>query len=278
MNAWNIGPRVSLAYKFKNKSQASFAYGIFYQKPETEYLPAISSELNYAKAAHYILQYQRLTSKRTFRTEVFYKKYDDLFKTGLSNGRDVAANNNGYGYAKGLEIFWRDKASIKNFDYWVSYSYLDTKRDFLNYPTSIRPSFAARHTASLVMKKFVLPWKTGFNASYTFASGRPYYQLKYDNAQSKYIINDMGTTKTFGNLGFSLNYLPNLGNTKTKAFAVWVLSISNVLGQKNIYGYNYASMSDRKVAIIPPSTRFVYIGCFFSFGIDRTEDAINNNL
>lgn len=279
LNKWNVAPRLSLAYKFKDNSQASFAYGIFYQNPERKYLPAANPNLDYARATHYILQYQKLSNNRVFRTELFYKKYDDLFKTSASiTGRDVAANNEGYGFAKGLEIFWRDKKSIKNLDYWVSYSYLDTKRDYLNFPGSIQPSFAATHTASLVLKKFVLPWKTGFNASYSFASGRPYYNLKYDNTSGKYNIADEGKTINYNTLGFSLNYLPNLGKTNKKSFIVWVLSVTNVLGQKQVFGYNYSSVNDRKVAVTPASTRFLYIGCFMSFGIDRTQDAINNNL
>lgn len=279
MKRWNLAPRASLAYKFPDNSQASFAYGIFYQNPERRYLPATNNGLRYAQSAHYILQYQKISSQRTFRAELFYKDYDDLFKTGVNQtGRMVASNNNGYGYAKGLEVFFRDKKSIKNFDYWLSYSYLDTKRDFLNFPGSIQPSFAATHTASLVMKKFVLPWKTGFNASYSFASGRPYYNIGYDDMEDKYLIRDAGKTINFNSLGFSLNYLPNLGNTKKKTFVVWVLSVTNVLGQNQVFGYNYSSVGDRKVPILPPSRRFVYIGCFLSFGIDRTQDAINNNL
>ncbi|MBC7535083.1 MAG: TonB-dependent receptor [Ferruginibacter sp.] len=275
MARWNIAPRASVAYKFKDNSQASFAYGLFYQTPESKYLPPLANNLGYAKAAHYILQYQRTSSLRTFRTEVFYKKYDNLFKT--AGFREQALNNNGYGYARGIEIFWRDKKSIKNLDYWISYSYLDTKRDFLNFPSEMQPSFAATHTASLVMKKFVVKWKTGFNASYTFATGRPYYQIRKDASQNNYIY-DKGRTINYNGLGFSLNYLPNLGKTKAKAFTVLVLSVSNVLGQKQIYGYNYAAVADRKLPILPPSKRFVYIGCFISIGIDRTQDAINNNL
>ena len=275
MARWNIAPRASVAYKFKDNSQASFAYGLFYQTPESKYLPSLANKLDYAKAAHYILQYQRTSSLRTFRTELFYKKYDDLFKT--AGFREQAVNNNGYGYARGIEVFWRDKKSIKNLDYWISYSYLDTKRDFLNFPSEMQPSFAATHTASLVMKKFVVKWKTGFNASYTFATGRPYYQIRKDANQNNYIY-DKGRTINYNGLGFSLNYLPNLGKTKARAFTVLVLSVSNVLGQKQIYGYNYAAVADRKLPILPPSKRFVYIGCFISVGIDRTQDAINNNL
>jgi vitamin B12 transporter len=276
---WNIAPRASIAYKFKDKSQVSFAYGIFYQNPEKKYLPALNASLNYSQASHYILQYQRSKNDRVFRTELFYKNYASLYKTSPNNiGREVAANNSGSGYAQGIEFFWRDKKTVKNLDYWISYSYLDTKRNYLNFPGSITPSFAATHTASFVAKKFVLPWKTGFNMSYTFASGRPFYNLQYDNAQSKYFIKEEGKTINYNSLAFSLNYLPNLGKPNKKTFIVWVANLTNVLGQNQIFGYNFSSLNNNKTAITPPSKRFLYIGCFINFGIDRTQDAINNNL
>jgi vitamin B12 transporter len=278
LNEWNVAPRLSLAYKLKNNSQVSIAYGQFYQNPESSYQP-VMQDIGFAKSTHYILQYQRITSVRSFRTELFYKKYNHLFKTGSAlNGREVAVSNEGGGYAKGVEFFWRDKKTFKNVDYWVSYSFLDTKRDYLNFPVTMAPNFAAKHTASLVVKKFVLPIRTGFNASYNFATGRPYYNIRYDNNQDKYIIADEGKTINYNNLGFSINYLPNLGRKDKKAFIVWVLSVSNVLGQKQVFNYNYGSVTNNKQPIGPTSKRFVYIGCFISFGVDRTQDAINNNL
>lgn len=278
INKWNIAPRVSVAYKFADNSQASFAYGIFYQNPERKYLPTAAS-LNYSRASHYILQYQKISSRQTFRVEAFYKKYDNLYKTSFSaSGREIAANNNGFGDAKGVELFWRDKKTFKNVDYWISYSYLDTKRDFLNYPKAITPSFAANHTAALVVKKFVLPWKTGFNLSYNFATGRPYYHIGYDNAQNKYVITDAGKTINYNSMSFSVNYLPSIGKKNPKAFVVWVLGINNVLGQDQVFNYNYNNDGSRKEAVTPPSKRFIFLGCFLSFGIDRTQDAINNNL
>lgn len=275
---WNIAPRLSLAYKLANNSQASFAYGIFYQNPERKLLP-VTASIDYSKATHYIFQYTRQTKDFTLRGEVFYKKYDDLYKTmQSSNGRDRIVNNNGYGQARGIEFFWRDKKTIKNVDYWFSYSYLDTKRDFLNYPSEIQPSFAASHTAAFVFKRFVLPWKTGFNLSYNFATGRPYYNIAYDSVAGKMAIKDQGKTINYNSLSFSVNFLPNLGKTGAKTFAVWVLGVNNVLGQKQVYSYNYNNDGSRKEAVTPPSKRFVFIGCFLSFGIDRTQDAINNNL
>lgn len=278
INKWNIAPRLSLAYRLSNNSQASFAYGIFYQNPERKLLPGAAG-IDYSKAAHYIFQYTMQTKDYTLRTEMFYKKYDGLYKTSPGiNGRELAVNNNGFGDAKGIELFWRDKKTIKNVDYWFSYSFLDTKRDFLNYPSAIQPSFAANHTASFVFKRFILPWKVQFNLSYNFATGRPYYNIAFDNTQSKYIITDQGKTINYNNMSFSINWLPNLGKKEVKTFAVWVLGINNVLGQTQVYSYNYSNNGNRKEAVTPPGKRFVFIGCFLSFGIDRTQDAINNNL
>lgn len=278
VNKWNVAPRVSVAYKFRDNSQASFAYGLFYQNPERKYLPAVAS-LDFSRAAHYILQYQKMGNDRTFRVEAFYKKYTDLYKTATSpTGREVAAGNNGYGDAKGLEFFFRDKKTFKNVDYWISYSYLDTKRDYLNYPQAITPSFAANHTAAFVVKKFVTRWKTGFNLSYNFATGRPYYYFAYNSTLNKYVIGDAGRTINYNSTSFSVNYLPGIGKKDPKAFVVWVLGINNVFAQKQVFNYNYNNDGSRKEAVTPPSKRFIYIGCFLSFGIDRTQDAINNNL
>ncbi len=278
VNKWNIAPRVSVAYKFRDNSQASFAYGLFYQNPERKYLPAVAS-LDYSRAAHYILQYQKLSNSRTFRVEAFYKKYTDLYKTAISpTGREVASNNNGFGDAKGIELFYRDKKTFKNVDFWISYSYLDTKRDYLNYPQAITPTFAANHTAAFVIKKFVTKWKTGFNLSYNFATGRPYYYFAYNSTLDKYVIGDAGKTINFNSTSFSVNYLPSIGKKNTKTFAVWVLGVNNVFGQKQIFNYNYNNDGSRKEAVTPPSKRFIFLGCFLSFGIDRTQDAINNNL
>ncbi|HET9744457.1 MAG TPA: carboxypeptidase-like regulatory domain-containing protein [Chitinophagaceae bacterium] len=269
----NIAPRLSLAYKLSKRAQASVAYGIFYQNPERRYLPS-PNELGFMKATHYVAQYMTVSSARTFRAEIFYKKYDDLIKTGFTNGRDgVAINNNGFGDAKGLEFFWRDKKTIRNVDYWISYSFLDTKRDFLNFPNAITPNFAAKHTASLVVKKFVQAWKMQFNGAYNYASGRPYYNISFDG--TRYYFADRGTVQDYHNVSVAFNYLPSIGKPDSKNFAVYVLSISNAFGIKQVYGYQYSYNGLRKEQIVPPSRIFVYIGAFFSFGIDRSQDAVD---
>lgn len=277
-NRNNIAPRISLAYKVGKSSQASLAYGQFFQNPENRNLPAVNP-LNFQKATHYIAQYQKTTSLTTFRLEAFYKKYNDLVKTGIVNNQPRAVSNDGFGDAKGFELFWRDKKTIKNLDYWISYSYLDTKRDFANFPFAITPNFAAKHTASVIMKKFVTKWKTNINFSYNFASSRPYYNIQPDaNNIGKFKFADRGMIDPYHNVSFALNYLPKIGKKDAKSFVVYVLSVSNVFNFKQQFGYNYSFNGQRRQEIVPPSRQFIFIGAFFSFGVDRSEDAINVNL
>lgn len=277
LERYNFAPRVSLAYKVGAESQASLAYGIFYQNPERRYLPA-STDLNFTRAVHYIAQYQKVNAKQTFRAEVFYKKYEDLIKTGIINGREVARGNDGFGNAKGFELFWRDRKTIKNFDYWISYSFLDTRRDHLNYPFAIQPAYAARHTGSLVMKKFITKIKTQINGSYTYASARPYYNIRFDNANNKYAIYDQGKTIPYNSLSISINFLPDVFRQGAGKFTVFVFSINNVLNSKQVYGYRYSYNDIRKEAIVPTSRMFFFLGAFFSFGVDRSQEAVDKNL
>lgn len=256
----NIAPRTSIAYKLNTDSQLSFAFGNYYQKPAKEYI-LNKQNLNYEKATHYILNYQKVNQFYTFRTEVFYKKYQQLIKTTP----DTA--NTGNGFAQGIELFWRDKKTLKTLDYWLSYSFLNTQRNFANYPKAVQPSFAATHTATLVIKKFFPSLKLGVGATYSFATGRPYYNPQKPNSE---FMSDK--TKPFHNLGINANYL----TTIKKAFTVFVLSITNVTGYQPVYGYRFSANGQNKVAIGPTAKQFVFMGMFVSWGIDRRQEVIDN--
>jgi len=273
----DFAPRASLAYKTGKSSQVSLAWGIFYQKPESQQLYYLPSNLGFTRATHYILNYQRIADQRTLRIEGYYKKYEDLIKQVPVGYNFYSFNNNGTGYAKGVDLFFRDKKTIKEFDYWISYSYIDTKRDYLNYPSQMQPYFVAKHTASVVTKKFFTKLKTGFNLTYSWASGRPYYNILPD-AGNKYYVADQGKTKDYNSMSFSAEWIPSLGKQNAKSFIVLFASVSNILGQHQVFGYNYSYSGATKAEINPPAKRFYFIGCFISWGVDRTQDAINNNL
>lgn len=262
-----IEPRVSLAFKATKNGQFSFAYGDFHQTPKQDYLK-YTSDLNYEKTAHYILNYMYQSNKRTLRTEIFYKDYDNLVKFNTNTPQfNSTYNNNGYGYAKGLDVFWRDGHSVKNLEYWISYSFIDSKRDFRNYTSLVQPSFVADHTLSIVGKYWVNDWKSQISITNTFASGRP-----YNNPNVSQFMN--GKTKEFNNLSLAWSYLI----TQQK---ILFFSVSNILGRDNVFGYQYANTPDtngqfQRQAITQPADRFFFVGFFWTISSDKKANQLEN--
>jgi len=255
----NIAHRTALAYKVGEGSTFNFAYGHFYQTPEKDFLYGNSS-LNFEKAIHYILNYQYIDEFYTFRIEGYYKKYDDLVKqvTFPTDYSYPLYNNSGSGYAKGIDIFWRDKKTFSLADYWISYSYLDTKRNYRDFPTLAQPTFATPHTLSLVFKRWIPEITTYLGFTYTFATGRPYY-----NPGNPVFNGDK--TKNYNNLSFNASYLVNLFDN----FTVVYFSVTNILGFNNVFGYRYSSDGSYKEAIVPTTLRSAFLGVFISLGSDN---------
>lgn len=265
----NLSPRLSFAWKLRKTGQVSLAYGQYFQKPETSYLFR-KTDLQFSKASHYILNYERIANSRTIRAELFYKEYDQLISFPFNQPSSL--NNTGKGYAKGLELFWRDKKLFPGFDYWLSYSFLDTKRQFQDYPLEVQPTFAANHTFNLVLKQFITPLATNISFTYSYASGRPYYN---PNRPVEEFLKDR--TIDYHNLGFQVNYLCEIG----KANAVFIFNLNNVIGNDQVFGYHYASKPDnaglyRGEAITPMAKRFVFIGAYLTIGNDRRREIIDN--
>ena len=262
-----LEPRISLAYKTSKNGQVSLAYGDFHQNPKQDYLK-YHSDFEYEKTSHYIFNYLYSNDKRTLRAELFYKDYSDLVKYNSEMAVfNSVFNNNGYGFAKGLDVFWRDSKSIKNLDYWVSYSYIDSKRDYKNYETAVTPNFVANHTLSVVGKYWIEDWKSQVSVTNSFATGRP-----YNNPNETAFMN--GKTKEYNNLSLSWAYL--LSPQKILYF-----SVSNVLGRDNVFGYQYANSPDlsgqfQRQAITQPADRFFFIGFFWTISKDKTKNQLEN--
>ncbi len=246
----NISPRSSLSYKTGKSSQVSLAYGRFYQNPEDSEL--IEQRLDYELADHYIANFQNASNQQTFRAEIYYKVYKQLTKNSGS-----IRDNSGQGYAKGLDIFWRDKKSFAGSDYWISYSYLDTKRDFKDYPALSVPPFAAKHTLNVVYKKFFEKLDSQVGATYTFASGRSYV-----NPNNPVYLGDK--TKTYNNLSMNVSYLTHI----FKKFTVLYVSANNIPGFKNIYGYQYSTNGQFRQAVRPAAARDLFVGLLMIIGDD----------
>ena len=267
LNEFTISPRVSLAYKAGKNSQFSLAYGQFYQNPKNEYLK-FSQDFKAENTSHLIANYQKTKQGQIFRIEAYYKNYSDLVKYNNSTPIYTSNfNNNGNGFAKGFDVFWRQNGKIKNTDYWVSYSYLDTERNYKNYPKSARPGFASKHNLSLVAKHWVADWKSQIGFSYNFASGR-----NYTNPNEGGFLNNK--TKNYNSLSINWAYL--IDQQK-----ILYLSVNNILGTQNVFGYNYKNTAEPngnfdRQAIIPNADRFFFVGFFWTISDNKKTNQLDN--
>ncbi len=258
-----LSPRVSLAYKIGRGDQFSFAWGYFYQKGDSllRWRNEFGALPGFQRAEHFILNYQYILNDRTFRIESYYKNYDRLVTT------EGALRNDGDGYARGIELFYRDKKTIPAVDFWVSYSWLDTRRKFQWYPVEAQPVFAASHVFTLVGKKFFPKIRTGAGFTYSYATGRPYYN---PNRPVSEFLTDR--TPDYHNLSINLNYLTTIKG----AFTVFVVGLQNVLGNQQIFGYRYSPDGSSREALTPAVKQFFFIGAFASWGVDRRQEVIDN--
>lgn len=267
LNQTTVSPRASIAYKSGDNSQFSIAYGQFYQNPLTNYVK-FDNGLKAENATHWIANYQYVKNKQILRIEAYYKDYNNLVKFDTDQATISSNyNNNGFGFAKGVDVFWRDNKNIKNVDYWISYSFLDTERDFKNYPIVATPNFASKHNFSLVTKHWVEKWKSQLGFSYSFASGRSYT----DPNQAGFLNQQ---TKNYNSISFNWAYL--ISQQKILYF-----SVNNVLGTKNVFGYNYANQPNmngvfERQAIVPNADQFFFVGFFWTISDDKKSNQLDN--
>ena len=266
-NEFNIAPRVSLAYKTSKNGQLSLAYGDFYQNANNGILK-FNSQVETQNTKHYIMNYQYVNDGRLFRAELYRKDYDNLVKFDTDfEGFDSVFDNSGSGFAQGLDIFWRDNKSIKNTDYWISYSYLDTERDYRNYPIQAQPNFANTHNFSAVAKYWIDDWKSQVGFSYNYASGRP-----YTNPNTNEFLGEK--TRSFNSV--SLNWAYLISPQK-----ILYASVNNIFAFKNINGYQYANTPDAngnfaRRSLQPAADQFFFVGFFWTISEDGTDNQLDN--
>ena len=251
----SFSPRFSTAYKFNDKSLVSLAYGWFTQNPMNEYL-VYTDQLKPERADHYILTFQTSENRRLLRTEVYYKDYKDLVKVNAEAFYlPQSYNNTGKGHAYGLDIFWRDKKTIRNAEYWVSYSYLNSERDFRDYPYMVVPPFVSNHNLSVVYKHWIHPIRSLPGISYRFSSPRFFHDPNLPGFNNRKTI-------PFHTLDANISYLH-------REHIIFYAGVSNFLGFRQEYGERFADKPDAdgvyaSEQIIPGADRFFVIACFIT--------------
>jgi hypothetical protein len=261
-----VDPRISLAYQVSEEGTLSLAAGRFHQLPVDNFR-ILNADLKNSQAKHLILNYLLQKDGITFRAESFYKSYDELilFEGNLQN--PLQLQNGGSGYARGFDLFFRDRKSVKNTDYWITYSFVNSKRSYNQYRSQVQPDYAPQHNFSVVIKHFVSSLKSQIGASFSVNDG---YTFTNPNLPGE--MNSK--TDAFQNLSLSWSYLP-------KPNLIIHGAVTNVLGADNIFGYTYSLRPDEAghyqgLPIRQSAPRFIVLGVFLTLSKDKDANMLNN--
>ncbi|WKK58526.1 carboxypeptidase-like regulatory domain-containing protein [Sphingobacterium sp. BN32] len=263
----SLEPRAALGYEINANHQMSISYGLFHQQTRED-IAKYRADLPWQQAQHYIFNYTFLRKNQLLRLELFQKDYSQLLQYDSPLPTYSSHyQSNGYGTVRGIDFFWRDSKSFKNFQYWISYSYTDANKLERNYQGAVQPDYVAKHYFSIVAKYWYAPIRSQLSLTNSFISGRPYHDPNLAGfMQSK--------TNGQNDLSFSWSYL--LSQQKILFF-----SVTNILGNKPVYGYQYRSTPDQdghfaSKAILPNAKRFVFLGFFWTISKNKKDNQLDN--
>ncbi len=239
-----LDPRLSMTLQVTDNWNLLFSTGDYHQFPRPDfYDPFVGNpRLQASRATHYIAGISRQTETSNFRLEGYYKDYQDLW---LYNA-EINIDNEGSGFARGIDLFLKRK--WQRFNGWVSYSYLDAERFWLDAPAAASPEFDITHTMTSVLEiDLAQRWSAG--VSYRYATGKPYSSvadLYHDSRVPSYQKMDLN--------------ISHLRQFFSGNLTIFYLAVANVLGRENIFDYLYSNDYQRRTAVTSSMLRNVYFG------------------
>lgn len=256
----SFSPRLAVNYHW-GEVMLSGTIGRYTQQPENSYLvrrPELDSEV----CVQYNLGAQYEHEGRFYKAELYYKDYNRLAlaetnalaETDADTGTTFLTSG-GHGHSRGIDLFFHDRALLKNFEYQFAYTYNISKRKYQEYPELTTPQYATRHNAAVVLKYSVPRLHSIIGLTNRFSSGRPYH-----NPALPGLMND--EVKPYNSLDLGLTFL---ASRKVIIHA----SATNILCRKNEFG-----RVDNK-AILASSDHFFYVGVFITLGKKAAYDTSN---
>ncbi|HKK38992.1 MAG TPA: TonB-dependent receptor [Cryomorphaceae bacterium] len=260
-DASRVEPRLAAAYQPYESGTISFATGRFSQ-PQASSNRVMAPGIDPSTADHLQLSFQHATQKRTLRAEAYYKKYD-----GFATFGNQSIEAAGDGYARGFDLFYRDRSLIKNADFWLTYSYVDSKRRFNGFESQVRPNYAPQHNFSAVMKYWIADLKSQVGGTFTWNSGHP-----YDSPNRAGEMESLSADYASLSLNWSYLYRQNL---------IIHAAVSNATGRDNVFGYRYTAEPDAngfydREPIRQAAPFFAFVGVFWTISTDKSANQLNN--
>ena len=259
----HVSPRLQLSHLFSPDHQLALSAGQYRQRQTAQEVFVQDLGLAAAHLNQLGLTYSRSWDGRVLRAEAYAKTYHDLLTRSTTTTAPGASpfQTNGRGYARGLDVFFRDRKTIEDSDFWISYSYTDAQRqrDTLASPAPV--PFASRHNVAVVAKRWFAKPGFGVNVTYRWHAGRP-----YDDPNSSLRFGSL--TPDFHDLSINVTYI----TTVRGHFAVLFASMSNVSRVRQVHQYRYAQRPDEltgrydRLEVRPIFPTFPFVGLFISIG------------
>lgn len=253
-------PRLAAALLVGRSATLTLAAGVYHQVPE----PLFYSEdlgrpgLPPMRADQLVGGFQLGEGEQIFRVEAYAKRYRDLAQMDQQN----VVVPGGTGNSKGVDFFVKGRA-IWRVTGRLAYSFIHARRTDPNTGVVASAPADITHAVTLVLERPIGRTMNGGIAAH-YATGRPYTRVvsaTLDQSSGRYI-------PTFGpamadrvpalvRLDANLSRIVSLG---PKAFAVFYLSVNNVLDRMNIYQYTYTPDYSQRIAVPSLFNRTFYFG------------------
>ena len=165
---WTTDPRAALAWRVDAHQSVRVAAGRYHQLPDPSFLDPVygNPRLEPLTADHAIAGYEWKSDDANVRVELYDKTYRGL----VTNDAASYYANGGGGYARGVDVFVQ--GSHRWLTGWVSYGYLDSKRQELDDPREVRARYGTGHSVTLVAR-YQASSTLQLGAKYNYTTGRP---------------------------------------------------------------------------------------------------------
>ncbi|MDR2065633.1 MAG: TonB-dependent receptor [Prevotellaceae bacterium] len=260
LQKFNVAPRVYIAYRLNHKNIFSLSVGDYFQLPAMDYLKQ-SNNIDFTSVTKGTVSYSYVKKSGKFQIDAYYKKYKDVVTYLQEQNKAKNFANAGSGHGYGVDLFWKSNAG--RLEYWLTYSYNNTKKQYDYFSEKIAPTYVAPHSFNITLKYWIAPLRSMVGTNYTVSSGTPYYSDANPYAKS-------GATPFRNRWDISWSYLPT-------NWIVVHFGCQNVLGYQNIYGYEYSKINaGAKRAITANDKRFIFLGVFVTFSKSKTANELKN--
>ncbi len=249
LDVYWIDPRFNIGYKFCENTSVAFGFGVFHQHPDPRLYSSLDGNPNLKamQAIHFVTSFNhKFSDKDEIRIEAYYKDYKNLPLEDNIN----FYNNNGFGFAKGIDFIAKGILFGK-IDSYVSYGLISTKRKWMDYKELTSSEFDITHNLNIVAK-YNLTNHIQLGLNYKYSTGKPFTPVidsRFDNEENFFIPiygkDNSARYKDYQRLDLRLTYLAAFFENN---FTVFYIEALNILNIKNImnhsYSYDYKTKQD----------------------------------